>query len=248
MNLTHQWIFYGGLSFLIPFFFGIIPLWERWRHHHLHHFVSFSAGVLIATAFLHILPDAIGQASPKKIGVCVLASFLTLFILEKFVMLHACEETHCDYHTVGMAAFLGMSLHTFFDGIALGASLLVPKLAPIVFFAIIIHKIPESFSLASILRKTPWSLRKIFVFIFAFSLIVPIGAATSLKIFDFVGQGFVGIALSLSLGTFIYISTSDFLPEVHRAHSSRMKNLLSFLSGVVVVAVFEFTSGLHSLH
>lgn len=235
-----QFILAGLLAVILTMAGGSIPVIRKWKEDHLHSFISFSAGVLLSTAFIHILPDAIHGSDPFLIGLCILASFLFLFILEKFIMLHPCEESHCDYHTIGIAAFVGMSIHTFFDGFALASAFFVKGLGWVVFFAIMAHKIPASFSLAVILKKGGWSTLRILFFIFIFGLIIPFGAFTSHYIIKSIGDQAVEIALALSLGTFIYISTSDFLPEVHRAHSSRLKNLISFLSGIVLMTILAF--------
>jgi zinc and cadmium transporter len=239
-SLYSRLFFFGALSILLTVLGGAIPLLRRWQEDHLHNFVSFSAGVFMATAFLHLLPEAIAMVPPVQIGAYILGSFLALFILEKFIMLHPCEESHCDYHTIGLAAFFGMLIHTFFDGVALGASLMVGNLGSVVFFAIMAHKVPSSFSLASILKKAKWSTRKILVFIFIFGAIIPLGALASLTVLKTVGDQAVGIGLALSLGTFIYIATSDFLPEVHRVHSNKFKNLASFLLGILLIAGMKF--------
>lgn len=241
-----QIILFGSLAVILTFLSGVIPLLKIWKEDHLHTFVSLSAGVLIGTAFLHLMPDAIGKTSPLALGLCILGSFLFLFILEKFIMLHPCEETHCDYHTMGMAAFVGMLIHTFFDGFALGSSLFVSGLGWIVFIAIMTHKIPSSFALASILKKGNWSNQRILLFIFIFGLIIPVGALASVTLLRAIGEEAVGIALALSLGIFLYISTSDFLPEVHRAHDRRFKNLAAFLCGVALMAALAFLSPFHN--
>ena len=43
--------------------------------------------------------------------------------MERFVFIHACEEHECDIHQIGIPAFLGISLHSLLDGVALGAGL-----------------------------------------------------------------------------------------------------------------------------
>lgn len=238
-------LFYGLLSVLLTLLGGVIPLVRPWKEDHLHSFVSFSAGVLMATAFLHLLPDAIRLGEPRLIGLGILSSFLVLFILEKFIMIHPCEETHCDYHTMGIAAFIGMLVHTFFDGFALGASFFVPGLGVVVFFAIMAHKIPSSFALASVLKKGKWSGRRIVLFIFLFGLTIPLGALASLTLLKQIGGHAVGMALALSLGTFLYISTSDFLPEVHRSLERRFNNLASFMLGIVLMSLLAFVPFIH---
>ncbi len=241
MSFELQAVIFSAIAIVLTLISGYLPLLSHWKDDHLHGFVSFSAGVLIATAFLHILPEAIQKGSPSEIGGCILFSFLFLFILEKFIMLHPCEETHCDYHTMGLTAFVGMTIHTFFDGFALGASILIPGLGTVVFFAIMAHKIPASFSLASILKKASWSSKKIMLFMFLFSLVIPLGTFAAVEFLHNLDPKFIGRALALSLGTFIYISTSDFLPEVHRAHSRRFKNLSFFLCGIILMwGIFYF--------
>lgn len=240
LTLGYQILILGSIATGLTLLSGAIPLLSLWKDDHLHSFVSFSAGVLLATAFLHLLPDALERTPPFQVGVAILLSFVFLFILEKFIMLHPCEETHCDYHTVGIAAFVGMTIHTFFDGFALGTALFVENLGWLVLLAIMAHKIPSSFSLASILKKAQWKTARILVFIFIFGLIIPIGALISSTVLKSIGDQAIGIALGLSLGTFIYIATSDFLPEVHRAQSQRLKNLFSFLLGIFLMALLVF--------
>lgn len=230
-------LFYSSIAIFCTVISGLIPVLGRWKEDHLHGFVSFSAGILLATAFLHLLPDTLERTSPHTVGFFILASFLGLFILEKFVMLHPCEETHCDYHTVGITAFVGMIIHTFFDGFALGAAIKAGGTLPrMVFFALMAHKIPSSFALGSILCKAKWPKARIALFILIFASIIPLGTVISLNVLNEIGGEWVGVALALSLGTFLYISTSDFLPEVHHPHGSRLKSLIYFLSGIGLMA------------
>lgn len=226
---------YGGMSVLLTMVSGSIPLIKGWKEDHLHNFVSFSAGTLLATAFINILPDAADLLAVQHVGLLALIAFALLFVLERFIMLHPCEETHCDYHTMGLAAYVGMLIHTFMDGLALGAAMMVEGLAWIIFFAIIVHKIPSAFALSSILRKGEWAISKILVGLLIFSLAIPLGTLTSLLILSPITTQATGVALALSLGTFIYIATSDFLPEVHREGTHRIKNLLSFFIGIILV-------------
>ncbi|MDO8519073.1 MAG: ZIP family metal transporter [Deltaproteobacteria bacterium] len=235
-----QILLYALLALVLTIAGGTVPLLARWKETHLDNFVSFSAGILLATAFLHLLPEALLKIPGREAGVAILAAFIFLFILEKFVMFHPCDESHCDYHTIGAAAFAGMSIHTFFDGFALGAAFEVAGLAPLVFLAIMAHKIPSSFSLASILKKAAWPLPRILVFVILFSLIIPLGMFVSHSILSGIGEKPVGFALAASLGTFIYISTSDFLPQVHRAGPGRFAKLVSFGIGIALMTAVTY--------
>lgn len=223
------------LTFSMTWLVGAIPAMRHWHENHLHHFVSFSAGVLIATAFLHILPEAVENSPPQALGVGIIAGFLFLFIMEKFIMIHPCEETHCNYHTLGLSAFIGIGLHSMFDGVAMGSSFLVPDLVQPVFFAIIVHKMPSAFALTSLLKSAHWSHGRILALLTAFSLIIPVTAVLTAALFLRMPVTIGGHAMNFALGSFLYIATSDFLPEIHRRGDQKTKNFIAFLLGVVVM-------------
>lgn len=235
MQILNEIAFYGPLAILLTILGGVFPLMRHWKEDHLHGLVSLSAGILLATAFLYLMPDALERLEPHRAGLWILASFVSLFILEKFIMLHPCEESHCDYHTVGVTAYAGMLIHTFFDGVALGSAFFVKDLGGMIFVAIMAHKIPSSFSLACILKKAGWSTGRILLFLALFGSMLPLGALASAAVIGHLGTDAIGYALALSLGTFLYISTSDFLPEVHRKNEGRFFNLGLFLMGVVLI-------------
>jgi zinc and cadmium transporter len=240
--MTQSLIIYSILAIVLTLLGGIIPLVKKLKHDHLHYFVNFSAGVLLATGFLHILPDAVERIDAHFASILMLGSFTAFYILEKFIMIHPCEETHCNYHHLGIAAFVGMTIHTLFDGVSLGASLFVDGLDEIVFLAIMSHKIPASFSLASILKVTEVSKTKIILALIIFGAFVPLGAIFSKTIINYyLSDQIIGIMLSVSLGAIIYIATSDFLPEVHRDNKGKFFHLLSFLSGIVLMIIIMNT-------
>src|SRR5215208_2782069 len=117
--------------------------------------LSFSAGVLLGAVFFHMLPET-GRVLNESIGWPILGGFLLIFVMERFVFVHACDEHECDIHQMGIPAFLGISLHSLLDGVALGAGLILPQLGPVVLLAVIIHKVPDSMSISSILLSAGW--------------------------------------------------------------------------------------------
>jgi zinc transporter ZupT len=65
------------------------------------------------------------------------------------------------------------------DGIALGAGLILPQLGPVVLLAVIVHEMPDSMSISSILLAAGWNRRKVAILNLLFSLTTPIGAPCS---------------------------------------------------------------------
>ena len=154
---------------------SFLPLMRELSQRALALLLSFSAGVLLGAVFFHMLPE-IGEMLGENLGWPILAGFLLIFVMERFVFVHACEERDCDIHQMGIPAFMGISLHSLLDGLALGAGLMLPQLGPVVLLAVIIHKMPDSISITSILLSAGWSRRKVAMLSLLFSLTTPVGA------------------------------------------------------------------------
>jgi len=149
---------------------------------------------------------------------------------------HPHTGTGCDVHTLGLAAFVGLSLHTLVDGFALGAASSERALGFLVFLAILAHKIPSSFSLSSILRAEGYTRRRALVMNAAFSTMVPLGAGLYLVLRGLVhADSFTALALAASSGTFLHLSLSDILPDLHRRGGSKLKLSGALLAGVAVM-------------
>ena len=141
--------FYLPTVIFISLIGSFLPLLRELSQRALALLLSFSAGVLLGAVFFHMLPET-GKVLDDNIGWPILGGFLLIFVMERFVFVHACEERDCDIHQMGIPAFLGISLHSLLDGIALGAGLMLPQLGPVVLLAVIIHKMPDSMSISSI--------------------------------------------------------------------------------------------------
>jgi zinc and cadmium transporter len=205
--------------------------------------IHFSAGVLLGVSFLHMMPEAYDHVGSSQAGLFVLLGYFSIFLLERFVMIHPCEEHGCDYHTLGLAALAGFSFHSFLGGVALGSSLLVPGLAMAVFIATIVHKGPEAFSLASLLLLGQGSRRKAIGMIALFSLMVPLGVFLAVLELPSFGDRFVGIAVALSAGTFLHLATGDLLPGTHSRGGDRWKGLAGFVLGIGFTIVTKWMEG-----
>ncbi len=212
---------------------GFLPLIRALSQRGLAHLLSFSAGVLLGAVFFHMLPET-AQVLNERVGWPILSGFLLIFVMEKFVFVHACEEHACDIHQMGLPAFLGISLHSLLDGIALGAGLILPQLGPVVLLAVIIHKMPDSMSVSSILLAAGWNRRKISWLNVLFSLTTPVGAFIAYLFFRSLSPENVAAAIGVSAGTFLAIATADILPQVHRIEQRNPMTLLFLSVGLLV--------------
>lgn len=203
-------------------------------------FLAFAAGVMLGAAFFHMLPEA-ARSGGYSVLSWVPAGFVVMFLLERYVLVHVCEEPpDCEVHghkgSLGTAAFIGLAVHTLFDGIALGSAS-VEGVGLTTFVAIASHKVPSSLSLASILLHEGRTRRTVFLLAALFGLMVPLGAALYFALAELIPmQGFPPAALAFSAGSFLYIAVSDLLPNVNRhGPGGRLKNILSMGAGLLVM-------------
>jgi len=231
-------IFYPFLMFVfsITMIGGWIPTVKLWTQETFRLVISFCAGILLGAVFFHVLPE-ISTVLGRQLGYSVMFGFLLIFVLEKFIMVHPCEEGECDYHKIGIAAYIGIGFHSILDGIAIGAGTMM-NLSFIIILAVTLHKFPAALALSSLLVKgKEYTKKKILLSMFIFVLATPVGALVAVFIFQGVDDYVVATALGISAGTFLFISIGDLLPTVYEEHEKGYKNLVSLCLGTLVMII-----------
>lgn len=226
------------LSTLIP---ALIPMILTKKSIKLNLLMSFVSGVLISVTFYHLIPLSV-QLQKENIGLYILIGFLVFYILERFIVVHPCQEHGCVSHHVGVGALVGLSLHCLLTGFSLGITLDGSHFAgssiyPIL-FAICVHKIPESFSLSTLLIQSRIASGKVVASIIVYSFMTPLGIYLSKDSLNYFGLNQSLYSLfAISTGTFIYIATSDLLPQIHRKGRDRFIHLFAFVLGVLLILI-----------
>ncbi len=236
-------VFYPFLFFvfLITMAGGWIPTLRLWSRETFSMIISFCAGILLGTVFFHVLPE-ISPVLGEQVGYSIMIGFMLIFILEKFIMIHPCEEGECDYHQIGVAACVGIGFHSLLDGVAIGAGSLM-NLSAVIVLAVTLHKFPAALALSSMLVKGgEYTRKKILVSMFIFALATPIGALFSIFILKNLDTHIVASALGVSAGTFLFISIGDLLPTVYEEHEKGYKYLVCLCLGMFIMIV---SKGIH---
>jgi zinc and cadmium transporter len=226
---------------------GVLVSHGHWSRRYLKYFIALGAGFMLATALIEMIPESVklhGNSGSyffndiNSVFVFVLAGYFVVHFFEHTVAphFHFGEETHHEemsHAHAGYAALLGLVIHTFFDGVAIASGLLVSTwLGAVIFVAIFLHKIPEGFTVASLMLASGQSRRVAFVS----SAIL--GAATLAGMgLMFLLRTTVADALPFSAGVTLYVAASDLIPEVNREPGIGMA-LLVFL-GVAVMLVLK---------
>jgi zinc transporter ZupT len=90
---------------ILSFLGGFLPLLRELSQKALEPLLGFSAGVLLGPVFFHMFPES-GKVLAGDIGLPILAGFLLIFVMERFVFVYDCEERDCGIHHMGIPPFL----------------------------------------------------------------------------------------------------------------------------------------------
>jgi zinc and cadmium transporter len=216
---------------------GYFVVRKDWSRKYLQYFLALGAGYMLAVAFVEVIPESV-RLSGERALLYVLIGFFLVHLFEHTIAphFHFGEETHSEevrHHHVRSTVLLGLGIHTFFDGVAIAAGFLVSTwLGVVIFVAVFLHKLPEGFTVASVVLASGMGKRNA---ILAAGLL---GAATLLGVLlTSALQGQLKYALPLSGGVTLYVAATDLLPEVNREPNWRMA-LLVFV-GVVSLLIME---------
>jgi len=173
------------------------------------------AGFMLAAAFIRMLPES---THVPHAYVFVLLGYFGVHLVEHAVAphFHFGEETHAEALLrpgAGYLALAGLGVHTLFDGVAIAAGFMVsPALGGLLFIAVLVHKLPEGFTIASVMLAGGHSRPAALASGGVLGLCTLAGAALT----GAIAEQSVPYALALSAGVTIYVAASDLIPEVNR--------------------------------
>lgn len=227
----------GVITGLANVFGGAIVSARPWSRAFLAYFIALGSGFMLATALTLMVPESLSQAPLQAPLLILLGYFIVHFFEHSWAShFHFGEETHFDAFLNPSAAYValaGLLIHTFFDGVSMAAGFIISNwLGAIIFGAVILHNIPEGFTMASIMVAAQKGRR------------AGLWAATSLGISRILGilimalaRHWVSYGLSLSAGVTLYVAASDLIPEVNKKPD--IKIALAVAAGVVLVVLLR---------
>ncbi len=223
---------------------------QHWTKASLLAFVSLSAGTLLGTVFLHILPELAEHGEEfRQSLVLILVGIVGSFLVEKCIHWRHCHDLECKHriHPMGLVNVIGDAAHNFVDGLLIAGSFLVDlRLGIATTVAVALHEIPQEFGDFAVLLYSGYSRARALVLNLLSALTAVLGAilvlATS-NAFPHIGD----ILLPLAAGNFLYIAGVDLMPELHKETSLR-KDALRFallVTGMAMMFLLS-TSAEHS--
>lgn len=204
---------------------------REWEDSVLRYSIAFGAGFMLSAAALAMLPESLKLRTDAPLF--FLAGYLTIHFFEHSISshFHFGEETHEEAMVdplVGYSSIFGLSIHNLFDGISIGSGFAIsPVLGLLIFGAVILHKLPDGFTMASIMIASGRSRRAAF------------GAALLLGFNTLLGAVLISIltrvvpyALPFSAGVTFYIAATDLVPIINESRGLRFS--FAFFAGILI--------------
>jgi zinc and cadmium transporter len=204
--------------------------------------ISFAAGALLGDAFIHLLPEIAESETGFDLtaSFALLAGVIAFFILEKVLHWHHAHYAHDEVvHPVAVTNLVGDGLHNFLDGSIIAASFLAStELGIATAVAVVLHEIPQELGDFAILVRAGLKPRRAMALNALSALAALLGAVVTLIAANAV-ESLERFLLPATAGAFVYIASTDLLPELHKEPDARksLVQLTGVLGGVAVMTL-----------
>ena len=227
--------------------------------HRLHPVMAFSAGILVATAFVDLLPEALELVgSPEGafiVGTAALVGFLFFSAVESFVHRGSYEHEHdpdvdpSQPHDhaegqgsgsrMGIVGPLGLVIHSGLDGVAIGLGFAAStEVGIVVGLAVMAHDFADGINITTLTLRAGGSRRTVLIILAMDAVAAPIGAFIGVSLG--VSAGVLGILLATFAGVFVAIGAGHLLPEAqHQRPLQAPPLVLVAAAGAAMVVVIR---------
>lgn len=227
------------------------------------HMLSLAAGALLATAFMHLLPEAFeSQAGAKDLFLTLLTGLVFFFLLDKAELWHHGHEHHHDHAhdhaghdhdhghnhhhahaapaTAGSWAVLtGDSVHCFGDGVLIASAFMADmRLGAIAAVAVLAHEVPHHMGDLMVLRTGTSNKRAALVKVSLAGAVTAIGGMAGFWLVDQL-QDYLPYFLVIASSSFVYVALADLIPQLQKHLSLRETavQVAWLLAGIALVTV-----------
>ena len=212
------------------------------------HMLSLAAGALLATAFMHLLPEAFeSQASAHDLFATLLVGLVFFFLLDKAELWHHGHEhgtgqgvghepgslhdhgNFLDHHhhhaeekkSGGWAVLAGDSVHCFGDGILIASAFMADmRLGLVAALAVLAHEVPHHMGDLVVLRQSSSNHRAALVKVSMAGAVTALGGVLGYALVDQLFD-FLPFFLVIAASSFIYVALADLIPQLQKRAAAR---------------------------
>jgi zinc and cadmium transporter len=200
------------------------------------HMLSLAAGALMATAFMHLLPEAFeSQAAAKDLFLTLLLGLVFFFLLDKAELWHhghehhhhgfahhphSHGEGHAHDHTPSQpgswAILTGDSVHCFGDGILIASAFMADmRLGAIAALAVLAHEVPHHMGDLMVLRSASSNKRMALVKVSLAGAVTSLGGLAGYWLVDLL-HDYLPYFLVVASSSFVYVALADLIPQLQK--------------------------------
>ena len=209
--------------------------------------VAFSAGALIGGAFLHLIPEAIekvgiDEAALLNLFFYLIFGFCTFFILENFIRWHHHHAVaHPEIMPFSYLILVSDGIHNFIDGLIIAASFVVSfPIGIATTLAVVLHEIPQELGDFGVLVYGGFKKVQALFLNFLSAILAIFGGFLGFLLSKKIGESIIFL-LPFAAGTFIYIASSDLIPEIKHKESLKksLVHFFVFLLGIILMLLVK---------
>jgi len=198
------------------------------------HMLSMAAGALLATAFMHLLPEAFeSQAGAHDLFMALLIGLVFFFLLDKAELWHHGHEhgahahshahSHDHDHASGpgpssgsWAVLAGDSVHCFGDGVLIASAFMADvRLGMIASVAVLAHEVPHHMGDLVILRTGASDRQAALIKVSMAGSVTALGGLLGYWLVDQL-QTYLPFFLVIASSSFIYVALADLIPQLQK--------------------------------
>lgn len=209
---------------------------EKWGRKYVVYFSSFAAGLLISVSFLYIIPKSF-LLNPILAPACLLGGYLMMYFLNRFITQYVCHGPLNSTYVFGLIPMVGIGIHSFIDGIIFAITFAVsPFMGILATSGMILHEFSEGLITYLLLVYGGFSKRISFLLAFlAAALTTPLGVIVTSPFLRQIDKSMLGILLSISAGSLVYVGATHLLPHVES--EAQKYSIIALMTGVVMAII-----------
>lgn len=198
-----------------------------------HHLLSLAAGALLATAFMHLLPEAFeSRADVQSLFAALLVGVVFFFLLDKAELWHHGHEHHHEeddahhhHHSRlrsgGWAVLTGDSVHCFGDGVLIASAFMADaRVGWVAALAVLAHEVPHHVGDLAVMRMTSANRSAALAKVSLAGAVTVLGGVAGWWLLDRL-RGGLPYFLAVASSSFIYVALADLIPQLQRRLSTR---------------------------
>jgi len=211
---------------------------------YLLYIMAFSSGLVIGVAFLDLIPEVTDSAFHEGIPVRALMAtavvgFLAIFLLEKLTIIHS-EKQHDapgHHHNVGLVGAIGLSFHSFLDGLAIGVGFEAgPRVGTVVLLAVVAHDFADGLNTVTFMLAARNNRTRTITLLIV-DAVAPVAGALCASMLQLQPR-IIAYQLSFFAGFLLYLGASDLLPQVHAQPKAGL--IVSTICGLLMSALIVY--------